>query len=154
MSAVIYKTQEELDAALAEWQIRLRLQDWDITAKVVRRDDIDTDPSNRKAATVYREWRLNSADIKILDPIDRVGRAERDMESDLVHELLHIHTRQILDQIADPEGDICENWTRAERVEERFVYQMAVILVKLKYEAHEEATRKEEEVDHLRSADA
>lgn len=84
-------TQEELDSLCAEWQKRLRLQDWDVQAKVVHQSDI---PEKQGNIHIFQPERL--ALIQIASPADnpssKVCRAfPSDPEHTLIHELLEIH---------------------------------------------------------------
>ena len=99
----ILLTQEELRERLAYWQERLRLQDWIIEVNIRRGRDMRVDCS----ASV--NWGLGEkkASISILDqtdlPEDVMG--VREMEHDLVHELLHLHLAPIHDHFGDQHGD-------------------------------------------------
>lgn len=96
--SVIYKTQAELDAALAYWQKVLRLQDWDIKIIFGRERDM-CDPCLGEIITTPAK---KMALIKILDPVDYSNpHYEQDHEPTLVHELLHIHFNSIMDEIRD-----------------------------------------------------
>jgi hypothetical protein len=88
--AFVFKNNEHLQTTLVEWQKRLRLQDWIITAKIARARDLSLDNS---AATVDWNYNKRMAVIKIIDEIDyQPGlMEEQDMEISLVHELLHLH---------------------------------------------------------------
>lgn len=70
-----------------EWQRRLKLQDWDISVKIIpHRESEDSWGSVR--------WNLQEkfADIKLLDPADQSSSMRPySMEETLVHELLHLH---------------------------------------------------------------
>lgn len=79
-------TLEQLQTACAEWQKRLRLQDWDIDIEIKRYHDMDTQGLCR----VSQE--LRHAQISILDALDgeEGSSATLDMESILLHEMLHI----------------------------------------------------------------
>jgi len=92
--------QEELDRLLAEWQKRLRLQDWDVKAKIVRARDLD---SFDRSAQVSWTFNSRTALIKIMDPIDYPHNCEwpNDLEESLVHELLHLHFAGISDSLHD-----------------------------------------------------
>ncbi|MFN6572401.1 hypothetical protein [Dendronalium sp. ChiSLP03b] len=70
-----------------EWQQRLKLQDWDISVKVVPHRESEGAWGNVR-------WNLQEkfADIKLLDPNDQSdGMRPYCMEETLVHELLHLH---------------------------------------------------------------
>jgi len=91
-------TKEQLQEKLIEWQKALRLQDWIIEAKIVRGRDMNVE------CVAQVNWVLSKkmATISILDPIDYPPdcMAERDMENDLVHELLHLHLAPINDHFS------------------------------------------------------
>ena len=80
-----FKTQEELDAALTEWQKRLSLQDYQISASIVRERDIDA----KGICQVYADSLCGY--IKLRDPIDFNPDDCRieDNRDVLIHELLH-----------------------------------------------------------------
>ena len=71
------------------WQRQLRLQDWDVTVRVVRWHEVDGSP----LGLCRVRWSTRDAEILLLDPQDygpdRSG-SDRDQELTLVHELLHI----------------------------------------------------------------
>lgn len=84
-------TPEELGSLLAEWQKRLRLQDWNVKVQLRRRHAMSMEDS----AGVCR-WQLPKklACIEIMDPYDYDPGAfgwTQDIERTLVHELLHLH---------------------------------------------------------------
>jgi hypothetical protein len=85
----ILLTQEELERAGAYWQKALRLQDWDVKHVIARARDMGT----AVADCDYMES-LKRATIRVMDPIDNntiPERWPRDMEADLLHEILHLH---------------------------------------------------------------
>lgn len=83
-----FKTQEELDASLAEWQTRLFLNDWTIRAVLC-----DYEPMQSKEAVAENEICVvrKSCTIRIVQSIYLPkGRPEKDCaEASLVHELCH-----------------------------------------------------------------
>ncbi|MBD8007456.1 hypothetical protein [Bacillus norwichensis] len=89
MKEIIF-TQAQLEQKLKEWQQRLRLQDWIIKVGIVREKQFCV--ADRAAEVV---WTLEKkmASIRILDPLDYPEDCmePQDMESSLVHELLHLH---------------------------------------------------------------
>lgn len=86
---MIYKNDEELQAACAEWQKRLRLQDWIVVSEIVRARDMENEGA---AAEVKHFIKPKRAYIGIRDSIDfPEGVFEQDMERDLVHELIHLY---------------------------------------------------------------
>lgn len=88
----IFYNLEQLKKLCAEWQTRLKLQDWTIDVKLVRYyEDIE-------GLAGQIEWweHTREAVIRLLDPHDipeppRHGTASTDLETVLVHELLHLH---------------------------------------------------------------
>ncbi|WP_433956986.1 hypothetical protein [Cytobacillus horneckiae] len=88
-------TEEQLREKLKYWVKILRLQDWIIEVKIARGKDM------LENASACVNWTLSKkmASIKVLDPIDYPDdvMGERDMENDLVHELLHLHLAPIND---------------------------------------------------------
>ncbi|MCO7125105.1 hypothetical protein NIE88_04865 [Sporolactobacillus shoreicorticis] len=84
-------TESNLQEKLKYWQERLRLRDWDITAKIVPLSKMDHRDEAGKC-----EWNLESRFALIyvlsLDDYQNVGSPMAyDMEQTLVHELLHLH---------------------------------------------------------------
>lgn len=81
-----FKTQEELDICLAEWQERLFLRDWNIKAYLVHRDVI---PGLAGDSNV--QWVNSCGTIRILyaDEIPSDSIEKEPHEKILVHELLH-----------------------------------------------------------------
>jgi hypothetical protein len=116
-------TRETLADRCRYWQRRLRLQDWDVTTRIARFDEIEgvgvTSVSSR-----YRH-----AEIKILSETDvdrRVaawpGRCHAvDWEVTLVHELLHLHFHDV----GEPKDGTAE-----EIALERAVDAIAIALVR------------------------
>lgn len=94
-------TEQELQELCRLWQKRLRLQDWDVTVKVARQRDMDTD----SLAECGHQIRKRTAEITLLDPIDYPpGEPQpQDHEVDLVHELLHLHFAPFRAEDGSPE---------------------------------------------------
>jgi hypothetical protein len=88
-------TDEQLREKLKEWQKRLRLQDWIITASIKRARDLKDDSQ----ACVSWVLTKKMATIGIMDSIDYPpdSMVSQDMEISLVHELLHLHFAPISD---------------------------------------------------------
>ncbi len=82
---MIYRTDEELAAALATWQPRLLLVDWEISARLVDARELDKCGD----CAVSNNW--NAAEIRLArhDTITQPMLGMLDMERTLVHELLH-----------------------------------------------------------------
>lgn len=125
---MIYTSQEEIDAALAYWQKVLRLQDWDVRAKIVRlcglsdsgcQGDCSTTPSTKKAL------------IRLLDSVDYTPSTEwaQDHERVLVHELMHIHMNEVMDEVRDVSLKL---HNRLYTQEERVVEMAATAMISLK----------------------
>lgn len=83
-------TEARLRELCALWQKRLRLQDWNVRLEVVSAKDLDGGFANCR--TVLRE---KAALIRVTDPADSTSAdtevvGGRDVEEDIVHELLHV----------------------------------------------------------------
>lgn len=87
--------ESELPALLEEWKKILRLQDWDIIAKIVPLSEMAKEENQGQNDYLFQS---HQACIRILRP-DDYGKADfpQDMERVLVHELCHI-----LFSFADP----------------------------------------------------
>jgi hypothetical protein len=81
-------TLEELSSLCAEWQERLRLQDWDIRLKIQRGREMHYDNNDGECRRIPE---LKIAYVYLNDPVDYDGHWPYDMEVTLVHELMHIH---------------------------------------------------------------
>lgn len=97
---MIYKTNEELQIACAEWQKRLRLQDWIVKARIARIKEMDDQEAGAEC-NPYLKRKI--AAIRIRDSIDMPDKMiiEQDMEWDLVHELLHLHFQPLNTEDSD-----------------------------------------------------
>jgi hypothetical protein len=109
-------TNEHFQGLVQYWRKILRLQDWDLTARLARGYDLE-DKEGRCS-----QWpKLKLIEIEVLDPIDFRPGTHHDVEETLVHELLHVHFCS-LDQ----------KWEGAEQVlYEQAIETMAWALVKL-----------------------
>jgi hypothetical protein len=116
---------DELKALCAEWQERLRLQDWDIFLEIKRFHEMDEATHLGNAHVVPK---YHSARIALVHPDDYYTDAWRpyDMEFILVHECLHIWTKQL--NLDDTDAISTH--------EEMMINALARALVKLKREAH------------------
>ncbi len=86
---MIFKSNDELQAKCREWQKRLRLQDWEVVAQIVRAHDMTIEDAQGEVVHFVKK---KKAVISLRDQIDfPPGVLERDMEIDLVHELLHLY---------------------------------------------------------------
>lgn len=103
-------TNEKIRAATAKWQKKLRLQDWQVTAKLARRTEFSSPDCYAEINYFHPQ---KSAIIKILDPIDFVPTEHDtdlcmyDWERSLIHELLHLMLMWIPDE--DDEEDYNNN---------------------------------------------
>lgn len=85
-----FKTPEELETSLKEWQERLFLNDWIIKAKVVENEDIDEDNMGENTLDPVNKCaviRIRKPDEETKDSITKAVYHE----CVLVHELLHCH---------------------------------------------------------------
>ena len=84
-------TQAQLEERLAYWQKQLRLQDWDVEIRMVRRFEAGDHEGSMAYVEVYlpkRHARINFIEPRDVDP---EGWPVESMERSLVHELLHLH---------------------------------------------------------------
>ncbi len=79
--------EDQLQEKLKLWQERLRLQDWIVSVKIVRRREMQPDRQGEIEFNLYNKVAM----ISILEPIDYDDWGKQDMEDTLVHELLHLH---------------------------------------------------------------
>lgn len=82
-------TRETLEARCREWQRRLRLQDWKVTATFDTWHSLD----DRSGAISYN-LQHKIAKVRVMDPrhyCDHWDADDRDWENHLIHELLHLH---------------------------------------------------------------
>ena len=79
---------EQLAALCADWQRRLRLQDWDVTVLMVPVGDMD---SCSHCGNIKYYLNTKEAKVSLLDPAHYCGLGKYDIEVTLVHELLHCH---------------------------------------------------------------
>jgi hypothetical protein len=102
----VYLTGEELEQLLDYWVPRLGLQAWKINLKITRAPDLPQDHI-QGAATWLASRR--AATVHLLDPRDHRTEEPRlwyDMETTLVHELLHVVFAEWTDRSrSDIEGD-------------------------------------------------
>lgn len=80
---------EELQVMLKLWVERMKLQEWDIRASIIRGKDFILGDSCGEVNFLLSKAQ---ATIHLLDPIDYPSDTafEQDMEVTLVHELLHL----------------------------------------------------------------
>lgn len=97
---MIFENQEQLDECVEKWQKILRLQDWEIQARVKRRNDMPNPDcyGNCQVHPVH-----HAAEISIEDACDHLPffAVPLDHEQILVHELLHVS----LEGVQAPEGE-------------------------------------------------
>ena len=81
--------EDKLKQLCAEWRYRLRLNAWNIECGIYRESAF-----YNKGCDGENDYDLRNGNslIRILDPVDYpVSRFPQDMETTLVHELLHLH---------------------------------------------------------------
>jgi len=81
--------ESHLDRQLKSWQKRLGMEDWHLTVKLVRQDELE------KNTWGNAEWdpKDKTGTISVLDPADynlKGADLRLDMECTIVHELVHI----------------------------------------------------------------
>ena len=82
-------TSKQLNSAVAKWQKRLRIQDWDIETELVSRGDIiDRIDADVLGACHCMETK-KKAQILLLHPAE-LSPKDDSLETILVHEMLHI----------------------------------------------------------------
>jgi hypothetical protein len=82
---------------LWRWQHRLALEDWNITVTVSRVADLKP----RTLGNIHWDLKTRTATIRVLDPADYTltGAAMlRDIETTVVHELVHLTLAPMLDR--------------------------------------------------------
>lgn len=82
-------TDEQVQGWIAKWQKRLDLEEWTISAKVVRSADLP--PS--AVANIHWSIPRKRATLKVLSSVDsnlRKSEIPRDTELSVVHELIHL----------------------------------------------------------------
>lgn len=107
-------TPRNAKRALAYWQKTLRLQDWDITVRIVRRDEMPN--SGAAGAAAWDTYR--TATIYLVNPTDFEedwSERMRDMEDTLVHEMLHLHLDGCRIHSKDAEGNLTASGIAEER---------------------------------------
>lgn len=86
----LFRSQEQLEQYLHDWQKELRLMDWDVSIAIKPAHKMFT-----QDAQASIEWQLaeKTAMIHILHPDDYPDGLVRDQDHEvsLVHELLHLH---------------------------------------------------------------
>ncbi|MGE0451785.1 MAG: hypothetical protein AB7Q29_19585 [Vicinamibacterales bacterium] len=120
-------TVEQAQARCRYWQQVLRLQDWNVTVRLGRFHEMK---SATAVAQVWTSCTLRDAVITLLDPDDfrpDHDAAMRDMDDSLVHELLHLHMKDLGVMKAD--GD--DPPTPPEIAEERAIAALAAAFVRL-----------------------
>jgi hypothetical protein len=78
-----------LRGRLAQWQDRLKLQDWKITLSVVHQKTL----RSGTLGNIHWDADKQTATIRVLDPSDyqtSFAAAVKDMEFTIVHELIHL----------------------------------------------------------------
>lgn len=83
-----------LSQKLWAWQRRLRLQDWKINIRVVRRSELKP----KTLGNVHWDVNNKSAVIRVMHPEDYdvpFQEMLEDMEVTVVHELVHLHLAQL-----------------------------------------------------------
>ena|SRR3990167_3747235 len=106
---MIFKNDDELQLVCAEWQKRLRLQDWVVKAIIARNKDLLEKTQGTCSWVIQKKM----ATILILDPIDYPEDTihPQDMEQTLVHELLHLHFAPFDDETGTPKEIAIEQAT-------------------------------------------
>ncbi len=93
-------TQEELEQKCREWQAILKLRDWDVKPKIARYYD----EPNLGSCTWKLQKKMALINIQEHDDYDHNLKWERDQETTLVHELLHLHFAPFDAEPETPQG--------------------------------------------------
>jgi hypothetical protein len=119
-------SQDDARERCTYWQRLLRLQDWDVDVRVVRRATLGSPGSCGSCeGGTYRR-----AIIRIADPVDFTPDEParlRDMEDTLLHELLHLH----LHDLRVPRAKEGERETAEQIAEERAIEAVVGALLTL-----------------------
>lgn len=115
--------QEQLEALLEEWKNRLCLQDWDIAIGIYRATEFYNEGVGENTYNISSA----KATIRIIDPCDypKNTKFPQDMETTLVHELLHLKFACF-----EPE----ENTSLQHAIWERTIQTIARTMVEMKHE--------------------
>lgn len=122
-------TTKTAQTALAFWQKKLRLQDWNITVHVSRQRHMPS-PDEYNCAEVCADGTFKRATITLLDSVDFTDSdtdTDADMEDSLVHELLHLVLKDCRIRAVDNNGLL----TAEGIAEERAVAALAAAFVGL-----------------------
>lgn len=117
--------KEQVNYWVRKWSAILRLQDWDIYFAIKRKEDMSLAGSQ---ATMNVTEEIKTMFFEIIDPIDYKSTIPQDIEMSLVHELVHIHSREW------PSGGKVsteEHPGSASIAEEQAVHALASALIKL-----------------------
>jgi hypothetical protein len=90
------KNQCGLDLAVAIWQDRLRLRDWRIKASFEDRHAVNDTYAQTEINLAFKTARVR---ICHPDRIDPEWTGSHDIETTLVHELLHLHAATFEDRL-------------------------------------------------------
>jgi hypothetical protein len=87
--------KEDVPALLVDWQIRLRLEDWDISVKFEKHCEC--------LANARLKPNHKAAEIVLLETefINPNGLGNKDLEVSLVHELLHIQAGHLTEHLCE-----------------------------------------------------
>jgi hypothetical protein len=81
--------ESRLDRQMRFWQRRLHMEEWNLSLRLVRQNEID----QNSWGTAEWDPELRTGIISVLDPRDynlKGGELRLDMECTIVHELVHI----------------------------------------------------------------
>lgn len=121
MDGSIGLTQQELEEKCREWQEILSLRDWDVKPRIARYYD----ESNLGSCTWKLQKKMAVIRVQEYDDYDPSNKWERDQETTLVHELLHLHFAPFDAETDTPQGI----------AQEQAIHALSVALVSLKRRA-------------------
>lgn len=94
---------KDIQKLLQTWKKRLRLQDWELELHIVRR--YRTRDGGSGSCEIVPNYKSAVITITHRDDFGSEDRFDRDFESTLVHELLHLHVETFADQDAGETRD-------------------------------------------------
>lgn len=101
----VYTTQDQIESVLTYWQRALKLDNWNISIKLVPISDPDIDYNKQGCVNIIKE--ALQAEIKILRHDDWInfGPFKQDMERVIIHELMHVLFHAFDPNLNDDEDD-------------------------------------------------
>lgn len=97
-------TAADLQALVEEWQARLNLSHFKVWSRLMSRKDFTTYHERDAHGCCTQDFTRNTARIDMVDPTDTHpkrmdGAPVDDFEADVIHEVLHIWSQQIIHHV-------------------------------------------------------